>query len=160
MKQDSNLIIDLGSLEFNFMKRIGYSDGLFSDIKIDEALDSKFLKLPSNLHELRYCLKSKEENPFYVIVYKPKYSNKYDDYEFDIIHNNDVSKFKIQKLESYRDGGTTIINVESKKGEIFRFFSPSGFDKTKSPNFDDIVLYQVEEDEKKQILKVLDVDFE
>ena len=160
MKHDKNLIISLDSLEFNFMKRIGYTNGLFSEIETDEALDSKFLKLPSNLHELRYCLKSKEENPFYVIVYKPKYSNKYDDYEFVTIQNNEVYKFKIQKFESYRDGGTTIINVESKKGEIFRFFSPSGFDNTKSPNFDDIVLYQVEEDEKKQILKVLDIDFE
>ena len=70
MKQDDNLILCFGTLEFNFMKRIGYSDGLFSEIRIDEALDSKFLKLPSNLHKLRYCLKSKEENPFYVIVYK------------------------------------------------------------------------------------------
>lgn len=160
MKHDKNLILCFDTFEFNFMKRIGYTNGLFSEIETEEALDSKYLKLPSNLHELINCLKSNEENPFYVIVYKPKYSNKYDDFEFVTIQNNEVSKFKIQKFKTYLDGGTTIINVESKKGEIFRFFSPSGFDKTKSPNFDDIVLYDVDEDEKKQILKVLDIDFQ
>lgn len=153
--------------EFNFMTKVAsYEKGnnlnrLVNFKEIENALSMKYLKIPESIRGIEYCYKTKDINPKYFVVDYPAYNYKYDNHRFFVIENKIVKEFAIKNFTRYRDGGTTIINVIDEHGIEHKFFSPTSLPtKTLCEKWDDIELLKTTENEKEELVKLLNLDLE
>lgn len=160
---NNDLIFIIGKWEFNFMKRVAiFKKGENINYpEIEKALSLKYLKIPENIRTIEYCYKTKDENPKYFLVDYPTYSFQYENLRFFVIENEVARQYDIRKVDRYRDGGTTYIDVVDEDGNDHIYFSPTRFPpKTLYETYDDIELEEVTEEEKQNLIKLLSIEIE
>lgn len=172
-----NLIFLIGredwTPEFNFMNKIAsydkgnkfnhpYPNETFVNYdEIEKALSMKYLKIPESIRRIEYCYKTKDATPKYFVIDYPAYNFKYDNHRFFVVENGIMNEFEIKNFVRYRDGGTTIITVVDNNGNEHKFFSPTSLPtKTLCEKWDDIELMETTENEKEELVKLLNLNLE
>lgn len=158
--------------EFNFMKRVAkydkgnkynrpYPNETFINYwEIENTLKMKYLKIPQNIRKVEYCFKTMDQTPKYILIEYPAHNFHYDNHNFYIIENNIAKEYKIKKFERYRDGGTTYITIVDEHEKEFKLYSPTPFDKTLKPTFDEKEIIECTKEEEKELINLLQIELE
>jgi len=174
---DTNLILVLDDIKFNFMKKVAsydkgnpfdrpYPNETFVNYEeIEKALSLKFLKLPENIRNIQYMFKTLGTELKYIVVDCPAYNFKYDNHRFRVIENGtEVKEHLIKSFQRYRDGGTTIIKIIDENGVEHTLFSPQKMFPTEKklvPKYDDVELVEIEKGfEYDRVVELLKIELE
>jgi len=167
-----NLMISLNSMSFNFLKLVG-NYGIQSIpntlIELSNILTASYIELPREVRTIEYCVQTistKDKTPSYLVIENSTYSSRYGDYCVHLLKKTEKGELLSEQLivrsfERYRDGGTTIIEMQDKSGNPYQFFSPSPFNKSKNTKatLNDIEVIDLESDStiRKSIISLLNI---
>lgn len=117
------------------------------------------IKLPMNVREISYMLKTNDFIPTYYIVDYPKYNFSYDNHRLRVIENNNIKEYNIDSFVRYRDGGTTFIKFKDENNIEHTLFHPSilGMNKNVFDSIDEKKLIEVSNEEKIKICELLEI---
>jgi hypothetical protein len=168
-EHDGDMFIKVGKYkDFNFLKIVGrfsneefrYDqssyDQNFNLSEIENALKLDYLKLPMNVREISYMLKTNDFIPTYYIVDYPKYDFRRDNQRLRVIENNNIKEYKINSFQRYRDGGTTYIEFNDENDIEHVLFHPTNFN-VKENVFDSIDEKQLIEVSKEEKIKICEL---
>lgn len=173
-EHDGDMLIKFGEYgDFNFLKIVGrYSknedifkyndssyDSNFNLTEIENALKKDYLKLPMNVREISYMLKTTDFIPTYYIVDYPKYNFSYNNQRLRKIENNVIKEYNIDSFQRYRDGGTTRIKFSDENNIEHILFHPTRLGEKEDvfDLIDDKHLIAVTDDEKTKICELLEI---
>lgn len=171
-EHDGDMLIKFGKYgNFNFLKIVGrycgneskYSQSSFTQNlnlnEIENALQKDYLKLPMNVREISYMLKTTDFIPTYYIVDYPKYDFRYDNQRLRVIENNNIKEYKIDSFTRYRDGGTTYIKFKDENNVKHVLFHPTrlGIENVVFDTIDEKQLIEVSNEEKIKICELLEI---
>lgn len=173
-EHDGDMLIKFGEYgDFNFLKIVGrycntddifkYNESSYDSnlnlTEIENALKKDYLKLPMNVREISYMLKTTDFIPTYYIIDYPKYNFSYDNQRLRKIENNIVKEYNIDSFQRYRDGGTTRIKFTDENNIEHILFCPTRLGKKENvfDLIDDKQLIEVTDDEKVKICELLEI---
>lgn len=163
---DNNMMLVTGS-ENNFFEFIGeIKIDMFTKIvtNITASEENKkyfenifmmnYLELPRNMMYISYAYKSEGLNPVYFLIYHPTYYFSYDNFNVVVIEDlkkNIFKKLDVDKVERYKDGGTTNICC---KGN-WEFYFPTPFAKDSYATFNGMKIVKVNDEEYDKFKEIL-----
>lgn len=167
-----NLLLSFGQHvpEFNFMKRVAYSNSTDKHLSNYEELKNiltlPYLKLPDNVRKVEYFYQFKRNENKYIIVDYPAFNFQYNNHRLFLIDNLNIQEYTIKSFTRYRDGGTTFIKAQNNVGEMFQLFCPTKLgDNIKKPTWNTTeelqeVVSQKTRSELLSLLKIIEEEIE
>ena len=129
---------------------------------------AKYLKLPDSARKIEYIFKyGREGNEIYVVIDYPAFNFKYDNHRFFFVDfkGGTATEATIKSFQRFRDGGTTIIEVETKERTEYRLISPQTMFPNNSQNptltgsgvIDTELITDISDEEITVLIKILDL---
>lgn len=157
-KHEDYAMYKFGLTNFNFLKRVAkFSKNdptNFGEEHIEKMLSKKFIPIPLE-RTIAYSFITNDNN--YVIVDQDAHNFQYG--TMRCFYGNLSSGIKVGKISNfqrYRDGGTTEFDFTIDNKE-HKFFSPTGFDKTKKPTWNKLEMTQMSDDKLALIVSELQI---
>ena len=145
--------INMGS---DYLYRHSAEEANFNSHLLIDPMKLNYLQLPNDIKTIAYSYKVVDENTF-IVVDVPVYDFKYETHTLNVFTDGKLETMKIDKFTRFRDGGTTYIEAKDSNGIKHTMFSPTSFDKTKFPSWDNKKLVEIEEDDLTGIVKLLGI---
>lgn len=160
-KHDNYAVYNLGSLEFNFLKRIAnfnsysYGDASYGNEYIVEMLNRKFIPVPSE-RVIAYSFLTENDN--IIIVDQDAHNFTYETMRcfYGKIEGAFI-EVKMNDFQRYRDGGTTLFDfmLYDKK---YSFYCPPGSKPLNKPTLNDVEMVPLSKELLNDSIKFLNIN--
>lgn len=121
----------------------------------DKIFDFQYLELPRDVINISYSYQTLDFIPVYFLIYYPTYYFGYDTQKAFAIKEGVIEELNITDFQRYRDGGTTIIDIEDyDKG----FYFPTAFNQQLKATFNGHVIIPTLETNTKILVDLLKLE--